>query len=380
MIKTADIVIIGGGISGVAIGYHLVKHGAKNVVLLERDYLAAGATGRCGAGIRQQWGSALNCKMAQFSCDFYENANEELGYPGSIEFYQGGYMLLVTTQKELDQTIKNITLQNSLGINSKLLSIDDAKSIVPFLNTDMLLAATFHQKDGHLNPFNTVQAFADAFVRLGGVILTNTNVTSIAVENERICGVDTNQGHISTETMVSAGGGYTQEIAALAGLELPLYSERHNILVTEAIEPILSTMVMSMSLNFYCQQVPHGSFLMGRSCENQPLDLRITADSHFPEAMAKTITKIMPPLANLRVLRQWAGLYNISPDKHPIYDRVIDGYYVAAGFSGHGFMMAPATGQCIAEIILGLEPTLPWKQLGLGRFNNNELLEEPLVV
>jgi len=380
MNKTADIVIIGGGVSGVAIGYYLLKHGAKNVVLLERDYLAAGATGRCGAGIRQQWGSPLNCIMSKFSCEVYENAKEELGYPGSIEFHQGGYMLLISNQRELEQMKKNITVQNSLGIDSKLLSTDDAKKIIPILSTDNLLGATYYQKDGHLNPFNTVQAFAEAFKRLGGSILTNVNVTHIAVENDRVCGVDTNQGYIATEAVVSAGGGYTQQIAALAGLELPLYSERHNILVTEPLEPILSTMVMSMSLNFYCQQVPHGSFIMGRSCENQPRDLRITADSHFPEAMAKTITDVMPPLANLRVLRQWAGLYNISPDKHPVYDRVIDGYYVAAGFSGHGFMMAPATGQSMAEIILGLEPTLPWEQLGLGRFETNELLIEPLVV
>jgi len=358
----------------------LAKRGRKDVLVIEREYLASGATGRCGAGIRQQWGSALNCKMAQFSCDFYENAHDELGYPGSIEFHQGGYILLISTQKELDQAVKNIVVQNSLGIDSKLLNPAEAKEIVPFLNTEDLLAATFFQKDGHLNPFNTVQAFAEAFKRLGGTICTNTNATRINIENNRISGVETNQGNISTKTVVSAGGGYTQEIAALAGLELPLRSERHNILVTEPLEPILSTMVMSMSLNFYCQQVPHGSFLMGRSCDNQPNDLRITADSRFPEAMAKTITKIMPPLANLRVLRQWAGLYNISPDKHPVYDRVIDGYYVAAGFSGHGFMMAPATGLCMAEIVLGLEPTLPWEQLGLERFKTNELLIEPLVV
>jgi len=382
MNKTADIVIIGGGISGTAIGYFLLKHGAKNVMILERDYVTAGATGRCGAGIRQQWGSEVNCIMTQFSCNFFETAQEELAYPGGIEFHQGGYLMLVTTEKELAQFKKNITLQNSLGIESKLLDTAQAKEIVPLLNTQNLKAAAYYNRDGHLNPFKTTHAFAEAFVRLGGKICTNTTVTGITKDHGRVSGVDTTAGHISTPCVVNAAGGYSQGIAALAGVDLPLYSVRHNILVTEPVEPILSTMVFSISLNFYCQQVPHGSFIMGRSCNHQPQDLRITADSAFPEAMADTITSIMPPLKNLRMLRQWAGLYNMSPDKHPIYSQAPDlpGFYVAAGFSGHGFMMGPATGQCMAELILGLEPTLPWGRLGIKRFEEGGLVLEPMVV
>ena len=382
MKKTADIVIIGGGISGATIGYFLLKHGAKNVVILERDYLTAGATGRCGAGIRQQWGSEVNCILTKFSCEFFETAQDELGYPDGIEFHQGGYMLLATTENELTQTKKNIELQNSLGIESKLLTKSDAKEVVPLLDTSRILAAAYHHKDGHLNPFKTTQAFANAFTRLGGTIQKNTTVTGITTENGRVSGVKTTAGHISTPCVVNAAGGYSQSIAALAGIDLPLYSERHNILVTEPVEPILSTMMMSFSLNFYCQQVPHGSFIMGRTCDNQPRDLRITADSAFPEAMAKTITNIMPALKNLRMLRQWAGLYNMSPDKHPVYDETpgLNGFYVAAGYSGHGFMLGPATGQSMAEMILGLEPTLPWKQLGLERFDSDGLILEPSVV
>ncbi|MCL2407108.1 MAG: FAD-binding oxidoreductase [Defluviitaleaceae bacterium] len=381
MQKTADIVIIGGGISGVTIGYFLMKHGAKNVVILERDYLAAGATGRCGAGIRQQWGAEMNCVLSKFSCEFFENAADELGYRSDIEFHQGGYMMLVSSQKELEQTKKNIALQNSLGINSKLLNLDEAKEIVPILDTSSLLAATFYNKDGHLNPFHTTQAFAEAFRRLGGMIYTDTNVTSITVENGLVTGVGTNGGHIATNTVVNAAGGYAQQIAEMANVELPLYSERHNILVTEPVAPILDPMIMSFSLNLYCQQVPHGSFIMGRTCADQPRDLRITPDSEFPREMAKTITKIMPRLANLRMLRQWAGLYNMSPDHHPIYDETpVKGFYVAAGYSGHGFMMGPATGQIMAELILGLTPTLPWQRLGLSRFEKGDLIHEPSVV
>ena len=382
MTKTADIIIIGGGISGVTIGYFLLKHGAKNVVILERDYIASGATGRCGAGIRQQWGSEINCVMTRYSCDFFENAHEELAYPGGIEFHQGGYLLLITTKKELEQTKKNITLQNSLGIESRLLTIAETKKLVPHLNTEVLLGAAYHHRDGHLNPFKTTQAFANAFTTLGGTICTNITVTGITTKNGRVSGVDTTAGHIASPCVVNAAGGYTQGLAALAGVDLPLYSERHNILITEPVEPILSTMLMSFSLNFYCQQVPHGSFIMGRTCDNQPRDLRITADSSFPELMAKTITAVMPAAKNLRMLRQWAGLYNMSPDKHPIYDEApeLPGFYVAAGYSGHGFMLGPATGQSMAELILGLTPSLPWGKLGVKRFTEGGLVLEPSVV
>ena len=381
--RAADIVIIGGGISGVAIGYNLMKHGAKNVVILERDYLAAGATGRCGAGIRQQWGTELNCLMTKFSCEFFETAVDELGSAFDVEFHQGGYMMIISTEKELEQTRKNVALQNSLGIESKILNLDESREIVPMLNTDGILATAFHHRDGHLNPFRTTQAYADAFVRLGGVIHKDTNVTGIKVEGDRIVGVETDKGNIATNTVVNAAGGYTQQVAQMAGVELPLYSERHNILVTEPVERVLQPMLMSFSLNFYCQQVPHGSFIMGRTDPDQPRDLRTTADSNFPIAMSKTIIKIMPQLAKLRMLRQWAGLYNMSPDHHPIYAQTseVAGFYVAAGYSGRGFMLAPATGQAMAELILGLTPTLPWQRLGLDRFSGGgEMLHEPNVV
>jgi len=385
MKNTANYVIIGGGISGAAIGYFLLKHGAKDVVILERDYLAAGATGRCGAGIRQQWGTELNCLMSKYSCEFFENATDELKINEGIdiEFHQGGYLLLISTEKELEQTKKNIALQNSLGIASRLLDTNEIKEIAPALSTEGILAGAFHQRDGHLNPFHTTQAFADAFKRLGGTIYTNTSVVGIKITGGRITGVQTNCGHIAADTVINAAGGYSQQVAAMAGIELPLYSERHNILVTEPVERTLNPVIMSFSLNFYCQQVPHGSFIMGRTCENQPRDLRITADSAFPVAMAKTITQAMPPLKKLRMLRQWAGLYNMSPDKCPIYSQSLElaGFYTAAGYSGRGFMLAPATGKSMAELVLGQEPTLPWPRLGLSRFEEGgELILEPSVV
>ncbi|MBU5677485.1 FAD-binding oxidoreductase [Alkaliphilus sp. MSJ-5] len=382
MIKTADIVIIGGGISGCSIAYNLAKKGVNNIIILEKNYLASGATGRCGAGIRQQWGTEMNCKISKLSCEFFENAEEELQYKGNLEFKQGGYLILSSTEKEHDQFKKNIRLQNSLGIDSKLLSLDDAKQIVPSLNTEGLISATFHQKDGHLNPFHTTQAYADAAKKLGVQIYTFTEVTGIEVEADKIKGVHTNNGFISTNIVVNAAGGYSKQIGNMVGLDLPVYSERHQILVTEPVEPFLDPMIMSFSLNLYCQQVPHGGVIMGRGDDKEPRDLRITSSWHFLEEMSKTMTKVLPPLKDIRVIRQWAGLYNMTPDRQPIYGSVdeIEGFYLAIGYSGHGFMFAPATGLLIAENILGEKNTINIESLHLNRFKKGELIFEPSVV
>jgi len=205
MIKKADVEVIGGGISGVAIAYNLAKKGVKNVVLLEKGYLASGATGRCGAGIRQQWGTEMNCRIAKLACELFENGNEELQYDGDIEFKQGGYLIVSSTEKEHEQFKKNVALQNSLGIPSKLLNLDEAKEIVPFLNTDGLVSATFCQKDGHLNPFYTTDAYAKAAERLGVKIYRFTEVTDVVVENGKIRGVKTNKGDIETYYLWSIG-------------------------------------------------------------------------------------------------------------------------------------------------------------------------------
>lgn len=382
MINSAEIVIIGGGITGCAIAYNLAKKGMKNIVLVEKAFISSGATGSCGAGIRQQWGTEMNCKIAKMSCEFFETANEVLEYDGDIDFKQGGYLLLASTDKEVDQFRKNVVLQNSLGIPSKVLSLDEAKEIVPLLNTDNFKSATYCAKDGHLNPFHSTLAFSSAAEKLGVKILKYTEVTDIQVEYGEIIGVMTDQGFIKTDKVVNAAGGHSQQIAEMAGVELPVYSERHQILVTEPVEPILSTMIMSFSGNFYCQQVPHGAILMGRGDENEPRDGNINSSWHFMDEMAKTIVDVLPGIKDAVVIRQWAGLYNITPDRQPILGDVpsIKGLYLAVGFSGHGFMFGPATGIIMSELIMGEALSIDISSLHLSRFEKGQLIFEPSVV
>lgn len=382
MNKTANVVIIGGGISGCAIAYELAKKGMKNIIVIEKEYLSSGATGRCGAGVRMQWGTEMNCKLAKYSTEFFEHANEELDYEFDIEFKQRGYLIVASTEKEVNQFKKNVALQNSLGISSRLITPKEAKEIVPHMDETQIIAATFNPKDGHLNPFHATQAYANAAERLGVVIMKYTEVTDISVENGRIKGVQTDKGFISTPIVVNAAGGHSHVIGKMAGVDIPVFSERHQILVTEPVNPMQNPMFMSFSLNIYCQQTPHGSFIMGRGDSSEPRDLRQSSSWHFLEEMSKTACTLLPPLKHLRMIRQWAGLYNMSPDRQPIYgeSKEVTGFYLACGFSGHGFMFGPVTGTVISEAILGETPTVDVSMLDMERFERGELLFEPSVV
>lgn len=383
MIKSANVVIIGGGISGCSIAYNLAKKGVKNIVVIEKSYIASGSTGRCGAGVRMQWGTKMNCELAKKSIEFYENINDILDYDRDCEFKQEGYLLIASTEKELDQFKENVKVQNDMGIPSSILSLKEAKEIVPYLNTDILTGAAFCGKDGFLNPFKVTDAFYLAAKRLGVKFYTFTEVIDIKVEKGKVAGVVTNKGEIYTNTLVNAAGGYSKVICDMVNVELPVYSEKHQILVTEPVEPVQAPMVMAFALNLYCQQDNHhGSFIMGRSNDKEPRDLSIASSWQFLEEMTKTITTVLPPIGKLRLIRQWAGLYNMTPDRQPIYGRVdnLEGFYLSVGFSGHGFMFGPLTGIIISEMILNQEPTIDSSLLDINRFGEGNMILEPAVV
>ncbi len=363
-------IIIGAGISGCSIAYHLAKAGMKDILVIDKGYLTNGATGRCGAGIRQQWATEANCILAKRSIDFFETATSELQYHGDIEFKQEGYLILSTSKEEDEQFAKNVRLQNSLGIPAKQCSVDEALEIVPYLNKNAFTSATFCPTDGHLNPFKMTEAFYLAAKNLGVKFHFFEEVIDIVTIDGAVESVTTNKNNYKTINICNAAGGYAKEIGDLAGVDIPVYSENHEILVTEPIEKMQGPMVMSFSHNLYCQQVPHGSFIMGRTTPSQPHDHNIGSSWQFLDEMAKTICHVAPLISSLRVVRQWGGSYNNSPDRQPIISKtnVLAGFYMACGFSGHGFMFSPMTGEVMTEIILGLPPTVDHFLYSIERF------------
>ncbi len=374
MRNKANVVIIGGGISGMAIAYNLAKKGMKDIVVVEKEYYTAGATGRCGAGIRQQWATKMNCLLAKKSVAFFEKAQEELAYDGDIEFKQEGYLIVATTKEEDEQFDKNVKLQNELGIPTQKLDKEAARKIVPYLNMDIVTSATFCPTDGHLNPFTTTDAFYKAAEKLGVTFYKFTTVTDIVVEHDEVKAVVTDKGTIETPVVVNAAGGYAKDIGKMAGVDIPVYSQNREILVTEPIERMQGPMVISFSKNIYCQQTPHGAFIMGRG-DNRPPGYAMDSTWEFLDEMAKTVTELLPPIGELRVIRQWGGLYNMSPDHQPIISdaKETKGFYMACGFSGHGFMLAPMTGLLLSEMILGEEPSMPLEDLKLDRFEGKDI-------
>ncbi len=374
-------VVIGGGVVGNSIAYNLAKRGVEDVVLVERSFLASGATGRCGAGVRQQWGTRQNCLLARESMKVFENFKDTLNVNVDIELKQKGYLLLAYSNNELEQFKKNIKVQNSLGIPSKLVTPQEAKYIVPDLNTDKLIGGAFCPTDGHANPFKVTYGYSKAAENLGVEINKFTEVNEIKTEKGKIIGVQTNKGFIETSKVVDAAGGWSQQIAKMVNAELPVYSERHEILVTEPIKPVLDPMLMSFSYNIYCQQTPDGSFIMGYGPDNEPPSFDMHSSWQFLETMSKKAVWLLPPLNKLRIIRQWAGLYNMSPDKQPIVSKIkeVENFYVACGFSGHGFMIAPAIGVLMADIIT--ESDLTYNVvLDIERYKRGEIISEPSVV
>lgn len=374
--KNVDILIIGAGISGLSIAYNLAIKGVNNIHVVDKGYFSNGATGRCGAGVRQQWATKQNCLLAKESMTFFEKAHDILDYH-DLELKQEGYLIVATTPEEEAQFKKNVALQNECGIPTKFLSKEEALKIVPHLNPNAFLSATYNQTDGHLNPFKTSEAFYLAAKRLGVTFSFYEEVLDIKTKNKRITEVITNKTTYQTNKVVNAAGGYAYEIGQMVAVDIPVFSENHEILATEPVEKFQGPMVMSFSKNIYCQQVPHGAFLMGRSDPNVPKGHDVESTPTFLTEMAKTVTELLPKIGNLRVVRQWGGSYNISPDRQPIISKSddVDGFYMACGFSGHGFMLAPITGLLLSEIILDQQPSMDIDVLSINRFKNQTSMD-----
>ena len=379
--KTANAVIIGGGIQGCSIAYNLAKLGLRDVVVLEKGTVCSGSTGRCGAGIRAQWGTEMNCRFGLACVEKFEQLHEELGMDCGLN--QGGYLLVAYQESEFKQLKKNMKLQNSLGIDTRVVSYDEAREICPGLSADDAVGFTYHARDGHADPFLTTYAYQEAAKRLGVVFHKFTECTDVKTLNGKVIGVSTNRGDIDTPVVVNAAGGYSQQVAKLAGVDLPIFSERHEIIITEPVEPgVCPPMLMSFSGNYYIQQRPHGSIIGGCSPEGHPEDYENGNSWDFLEKMSQTITKLLPRTKGIRAVRQWSGLYNMTPDRQPVMCEAdnVKGFYLSVGYSGHGFMFGPVSGELLAQKILGQKPWIPIDQLHYNRFEKGELLIEPAVV
>jgi sarcosine oxidase subunit beta len=378
--RTSDVVIIGGGIVGAATAYYLARGGLLDIVLVERDFLASGSTGRCAGGIRQQWSTAPNVKLAMESVRIFEGLEQELGY--RIEYFQNGYLILAFSEDELEQFRRNVQLQASLGLPVSLLTPREAQKVVPALNLENVLGATYCPTDGYANPFLVTQGYAEAARRLGVEILLRTEVVSAGTHPGGGFTVATNREAISCRAIVNAAGGYARRIAGMLGIDLPVLPYRREICVTEPVEHFLDPLVISFEHHLYFRQSETGGIIMGQGDPDEPSSHRVDSSLSFLHEIAGKATRFLPPLRKVKVIRQWAGLYEVTPDAQPVLGGVdgIPGYYQAVGFSGHGFMVAPKVAELLAELVLERSPSLPINDLRMNRFREKRWEEDRSVV
>jgi len=380
MKRRADVVIIGGGVSGCGLAYCIAKRGFRDVVVVERQYLASGATGRCGGGIRQQWSTEENTRLAMESVRLFDQLDKELDY--DTEFAHGGYLILAYTDQEVEQYKKNVVMQQKLGLDVRFVDPQEIREITPHLNTDGVLSATYCPSDGSANPFYVTQAYAEAARRLGVHFELYTEVTDIKRKGDRITSVVTTRGEIETPLVVNAAGGDSATIAKMVGVDLPIVPTRHEIMVTEPVEPFFTNMVISFRHGVYFRQEKRGGILMGYGDPEEKPGFDITSSLKFLRTMSRKILNLMPALHQVKVVRQWAGLYDTTPDALPILGPTnqIEGFLQVNGFSGHGFMLAPKVVDLLAQLITGEELDLSIDRLHLNRFLTGEISRDLSVV
>ncbi len=377
----ADVLVIGGGIMGLAFAYNAARMGQKNIVVVDRSYLCSGASGRNGGGVRMQWSSADNISLMQQSVDICRNFAAEMGF--NVWFRQGGYLFLVKDQNLLSALAANVKIQNECGVPTKLLDPAQAGKIVPELNLNGIHGASYNPQDGVLFPWPFIWGYAQRALDLGVKIHTYAGVEGFETQNQKITAVhirSTRQDRrpsaaisrhnlpeeaepaartgdvpwrqtVKVGHVVNATGAWAPGLVKSLGIELPNRPYRHEILTTEPLKPFLTPMVTIMGEGIYFSQAMRGEIVGGMGDPDEPSSFNMSASLDFIRRFARTATGLLPLLGNVQVVRQWAGLYDVSPDGRPLLGEpeVAQNCTLLTGFTGHGFMMAPVIGKICAE-------------------------------
>lgn len=380
MTRTAEVVIMGGGVNGLACAYTLAKSGMKNVVVVEKGYLGVGATGRCGAGIRQQWGLEENIILARESVRIFEQLSDDLGF--NTFFRQGGYLMLVFDEREHKLVTDTIPLQNKLGVPTQMLTPAEIADFVPGLNLEGVLGGAYCPTDGTAYPYAVLWGYSEAARRLGVDILLRTEVKRVSPHGDHGYEVVTTGDTFHTPRIINVAGARTKDIAAMLGIDIPTQPHRHEIAVTEAVKSFLEPMIISITKGFYFSQSLRGEIVGGIGDDHEAPSYDQSSTPDFLFRYAAALRQTFPALGNVRIIRQWAGLYDMTPDARPIIGTVsgVDGYYHACGFSGHGFMLSPMVARLIGELVTTGTTSIPIEGLSLERFAQGNLVRDPYVV
>ncbi len=380
--KTADVIIIGGGVMGASSAYHLAARGAGEVLLLERDeFFGQGATGRCAGGVRYQFSTEINIRLSLASLPMLERFEAEIGQ--AVDYRKIGYLFLLTREEDLATFQRNVALQRRLGVQTEWMEGDEVRRRLPLMRLDDVLAGTIHAGDGIADPNGVVMGYIQAARRLGARTLSGVPVEGIRVENGRIRGVKTPWGEVAAPVVVNAAGPWAALIGQMAGVPIPITPLRRQWLTTTPLPelPADFPFVIDFAQSLYFHPEGEG-LLTGMSNPREEIGFSQQVDPDWELIHMEAAIARLPMLERAGVAARVAGLYENTPDAHPIFGATpVEGFYIVAGFSGHGFMHGPAAGKLMAEIILdGAASTVDVSMLDLARFAEGRLIEEYNVV
>lgn len=386
VMQTADVVIVGGGIVGSSIAYHLTEQGCRNVLVIEREaHLGKGSTGKSMGGVRAQFSTPVNIKMSLYSIPFYASFDERMGYPGG--YRPQGYLFLATSEAHLRYLATNMEKQVELGLNTvRKVSVEEIAREYPLLKTDDVLGGNFCSTDGFVDPYSAMTGFMEKAKEQGAKLWRGTEVTGIVRDGSGIAQVNTSRESVATRVVVNACGPWAACVAQMAGIELPVTPLRRMLVPTEPFDqyPHTAPMTIDMSNGFHFRPESLG-FLLAWNDPTETPGFKTEFEPTFIEKILERAANRVPVFENVAVnpKKAWAGMYEMTPDHHPILGPVpeVQGFFCANGFSGHGVMHAPATGKVLADLVLrGDTELIDWKLLNLGRFAEGREIHETAVL
>lgn len=384
--QTADVVIIGGGIVGSSIAWHLTHAGCKSVLVIERESSQGkGSTGKSMGGVRAQFSTPVNIQMSLYSIPFYSKFEEVVGHPA--DYRPQGYLFLATKQSHLNYLRDNFERQKKLGLKTaRLLPADEIRAMLPQLRSDDVLGGSFCSTDGFVDPYSVMNGFMASAVEHGATLWKKTEVNGITIDGSGAFSVETTRGPVAAHTVVNAAGAWAAQIAKFVGIDLPVEPLRRMLVPSEPFDdfPHSSPMVIDMSTGFHFRPEGRGFLLAWNDPEETP-GYKSDFEPSFIEKILIHAANRVPAFENLPInpKRAWAGLYEMTPDHHCILGPVaaVPGFFLANGFSGHGVMHSPATGKILSDLILQGKTDVvdDVSVLGFERFAKDELLHETAV-
>ncbi len=384
--RTADVAIIGGGIVGSSIAYHLVAAGCRNVLVIERETSPGkGSTGKSMGGVRAQFSTPVNIQMSLYSIPFYASFEERLGYP--CDYRPQGYLFCATNDKHMAYLRTNYEKQVAMGLkNVRIVSGDDIRGMFPQLRGDDIVGGSFCSTDGFVDPYSAMTGFMTWASDHGAALWKNATVTDITRKSDGSFEVATTRDTISARTLVNCAGAWAASIAKMLKIDLPVEPLRRMLVPTEPFDqfPHTAPMIIDMSTGFHFRPEGRGFLLAWNDPEETP-GFKADFDERFIEKILTRAADRVPVFENIAVnpKRVWAGLYEMTPDHHPILGEspAVPGFFFANGFSGHGVMHAPATGKILSDLILsGKTDLIDASLLNFSRFEEGRTIHETAVL